>query len=254
PPDAPSSPSLIILATWADAASKHIAKYISYYHTTYPSARILLLRSDLLELLNNMLLRSDTSAYASVSPAVNIIKDTVTVKPDAGILLHLFSNGGALKTCLLASAYRTRFQDPLPVDATVLDSSPGSGEFWATADAMLLSLPQSLVIYYPLVALVYLLLSLLSFLGWARNRENPVVLMRKQLFHDTMFPRWKPRLYCYSVADPMVEWIDVELHAAEGKLKKWGSRLEKFERSGHANHIGPEGDKERYWGAVKDIW
>lgn len=60
----------------------------------------------------------------------------------------------------------------------------------------------------------------------------------------------------YGDADRMVNWRDVEAHAAEarGRGGEMGQevRMERFGGSGHVGHVRKDG--ERYWGIVGEMW
>lgn len=60
-------------------------------------------------------------------------------------------------------------------------------------------------------------------------------------------------MYIYSDADRMVDWQEVEDHAADARSRGFVVDLERFEGSGHAAHVRVGGG-ERYWQIVKDLW
>jgi len=63
------------------------------------------------------------------------------------------------------------------------------------------------------------------------------------------------RTYIYSEADALVDWRDVESHAAaavEKGLPSANVRLEKFEGSMHVAHA--RADEGRYWRVVRETW
>ena len=59
-------------------------------------------------------------------------------------------------------------------------------------------------------------------------------------------------MYVYSVADELIHWRDVEMHAAEAETKGYRVRLVKYVDSGHAAHL--LSDEDRYWSAVMGVW
>lgn len=57
------------------------------------------------------------------------------------------------------------------------------------------------------------------------------------------------RVYIYSPTDALVDYKDVETHAAEAETKGFSVALEKFEGSAHVAHLRK--DESRYWEIVK---
>jgi len=61
------------------------------------------------------------------------------------------------------------------------------------------------------------------------------------------------RTYIYSEADALVDWRDVESHAAAAVENGFRDvRLEKFEGSMHVAHA--RADEGRYWRVVRETW
>jgi len=88
----PTESDLILLPAWLDAAPRHIAKYTTGYGHLYPSARILVIKTT----LPDVIYRSIASNQQRVTPALEIL---LALPPNAKVLLHLFSNGGAVTSC-----------------------------------------------------------------------------------------------------------------------------------------------------------
>ena len=70
--------------------------------------------------------------------------------------------------------------------------------------------------------------------------------------------RERARTYVYSAEDEMVEWRDVERHAAEARQARGEAdttvpvRTERFHGSSHVAHVRLE--PERYWRIVDETW
>ena len=75
--------------------------------------------------------------------------------------------------------------------------------------------------------------------------------LRRDLNDPSLFSKAAPRLYIYSKTDQMVDYKDVQSHAAEAKGKGWSVRTDMFEGSKHVGHLMVDGD--RYWEDVKSV-
>lgn len=176
-----SPPDLIIITSWTGAASKHVAKYTEAYNMLYPGVPILLITtvvSDLVIHSTNHKLQALTPAvdyilshepaytpspspqpYDAYSPPLSrasTATTTTTTKPRfPSLLLHAFSEGGAHKAVLLARAYQqhvshnhspTHPSTPppppkIPVQALLLDSTPGTASYTRATTAFARALP-----------------------------------------------------------------------------------------------------------------
>lgn len=182
-----------------------------------------------------------------------------SISPRSGILLHLFSNGGAKIATHLALLYRQRTQTPLPIDALILDSCPGS------ATTISAGVRASMSAYPPVFAGVLSKLTrfLVTGLAWmtmilwflavkirlmGHRGKGPVTVLRRLLNDPTIVPLHCVRTYVYSVADKLVDWRDVEAHAEEAERSGWKVMRIRFEDSPHVAHMMV--DPARYWKAV----
>ncbi|KAJ2899779.1 hypothetical protein MKZ38_002792 [Zalerion maritima] len=60
------------------------------------------------------------------------------------------------------------------------------------------------------------------------------------------------RTYIYGPGDAMIDWTEVERHAAAAASAGFDVKTERFEESGHVNHMRK--DPDRYWGLVGQRW
>ncbi|USP82171.1 Indole-diterpene biosynthesis protein [Curvularia clavata] len=134
-----SSPCLIMLMTWTGAYGQHISKYISKYAAIYPTSRILVITTS----AKDIIWRSPVGKRERLLPAVNYILNLYGMPRSrrGGILLHLFSEGGANKGCELAIAYRAITGSQLPISAICMDSTPGHPRFLRLCSALAKSFP-----------------------------------------------------------------------------------------------------------------
>ncbi|EAQ83564.1 hypothetical protein CHGG_09968 [Chaetomium globosum CBS 148.51] len=167
-------PDLIIITSWTGAASKHVAKYTEAYNTLYPGVPILVITT----VISDLVIHSTNHKLQALAPAVDYILsrepvetapyqtdstslqsyDTyspppppppTTTKPRfPSLLLHAFSEGGAHKAVLLARAYQqhhTHTHPPppprIPVQALLLDSTPGTASYTRATTAFARALP-----------------------------------------------------------------------------------------------------------------
>jgi hypothetical protein len=241
-----ADPDLILLHTWLSADPRHIAKYISGYKKLYPSSHILILTTA----LPDATYASRASQLLRIGPVLSILKSS---PPGTKILLHLFSNGGAFTSCLVAQEYKKATGKALPISSLILDSSPSYPWHWRTYTALALSLPQSPRILYYLLAgtlHIFLLLYRLSkIITWS---DDLVTELRRDLNLGQYFALNVKRLYIYSKEDKMVWWEDVVDHAVEAKEKGYKVQTELWSGSGHCGHLMI--DEKRYWNVVKSLW
>ena len=246
----PSAPNLVILCSWMAAHPTHITKYITSYQSLFPTAQILLIRSE----APDIIYRSRATLRRRIQPALDIVRSTCAKEPlSPEILLHVFSNGGSHQATNLLRNYLSTAGQRFPIHAKILDSCPGRGNFKRSYLALsapfdrqpvYLRLPSSLAVVVVLCIHWILVTSLLF--------ENPIETIRQGL-NDKHIARETKRVYIYSDADRMVHWQEVEDHAAAAKRKGFAVDMERFEGSGHAAHVRVGGG-ERYWRIVKDLW
>ena len=246
----PSAPKLVVLCSWMAAHSTHITKYITGYQSLFPTAQILLIRSE----APDIIYRSKATLRRRSEPAIDLVRSTCAKEPSGPeILLHVFSNGGSHQAMNLFQNYQASVGQRFPIHAKILDSCPGRGNF--KRSYLALSAPfdrQPIYLRLPSSLAVVIILCIHWILVTSRIIENPIETIRQGL-NDKQMTRETNRVYIYSDADRMVHWEEVEDHAADARSKGFAVDLERFEGSGHAAHVRVGGG-ERYWQIVKDLW
>ncbi|KAF2141637.1 uncharacterized protein K452DRAFT_31274 [Aplosporella prunicola CBS 121167] len=278
-------PALILLATWYAAAPAHIAKYAAQYRALYPRTPQLLLTSTLADATWRPRGAQERGLRDVVGVARGVVAEAEAERgcrgrggKSGGIVVHAFSNGGALTACAFARAWRggecageeregagkakkaggsrSRSNTALPLRALLLDSTPGRPSIRRGAAALAaafggLTRILLLAALYPAFALLYLLTRL-------PRVSDPITRVRQELLDDSLFARAAPRCYFFSGEDEMVGWEDVVAHAGEARGLRCGLgaggvgvREVRFEGSGHVRHavVGAE----RYWEAVRGV-
>lgn len=270
------SPRLILVGGWMDAREPHLAKYTAKLQALFPDSPILLVRSFAYHFTG---FRSRMPA--EIEPAVPLIRsllaaggESTTAVDDAAaaagaraprpqMLVHVFSNGGSTMLRFLYEAYAwtARAQggggngnddEPsLPPHVTVFDSAPGRFSWRASARAFSMGFARRpLVVRLLLGALVQCFCAAY----WILLRVRSGLLETTWAAHNDRAANGAEvrRAYVYSEADRLVEYRDVEAHAARARACGYEVRLEKFVGTAHVAHV--RGDEERYWNVVKEAW
>ncbi|KFY85275.1 hypothetical protein V500_08559 [Pseudogymnoascus sp. VKM F-4518 (FW-2643)] len=241
----PPHPDVILFMSWLDAQPKHIAKYTEYYKTLFPNAGIILVTSSTRETITRTK-ANDTKFFSPIAATLQALP------PGTRILLHSFSNGGLSNTALTTKEYNRRTGAPLPIQAQIFDSGPGYPRFWADIRAIRAGLPKNFLIRTFATAALAVAYALYKAIWWVKGIENPITTYCKIMNRHELFPKKVPRAYIYSREDTMVQWRDVEDHAAKAKGLGYEVRAELFEGSQHVSHM-PK-DSKRYWGIVQSVW
>lgn len=255
-PEKAAAGELVIICSWLGARPKYIAKYIALYQRIAPTARILVIESNIAILASPYQLQRD-----ALKPAVDVVRDTVLLAATSletpippKMLLHTFSNGGANTATQLLLALRKKLREPLPLTGLVLDSSPARVRYWRAHRAMLFSLsPPSRM---PGTVAVHVLLGLLY--AWiGLGNEDPARLTRRTLLDDTAVQpdggHGETQVcYLYSETDRMTHWQDIWDHARDARRKGWNVEEVLFDGSGHCAHLAQ--DELQYSQAVQRMW
>jgi hypothetical protein len=236
---------VILFMAWLDAQPRYIAKYADHYKTLYPTASIILVTTSTAEAI----VRSEANNIKNFSPVAAAL---LNLSPDAKILLHTFSNGGISSAVLIAEEYHRSSGAPLPIQAQIFDSCPGSPHFWSDIRAISAGLPRNPVIRTLGMATLTVMYTVYIAIWWATGSENPVLGNRALVNRGELFSKRAPRAYIYSREDAMVEWTDVESHIADAKSAGYDVSAELFEGTQHVSHM-PK-DSGRYWGIVQSVW
>lgn len=197
------------------------------------------------------------------------------------ILVHVFSNGGATILRHLYTLYSSNNSNNnitttttrstaggLPPRVTIFDSAPGRFHYARSVHAFTVGLPHART---PLLKylLVHLAVRLLCAAYWVAQcvlgRLLSLSLDRTYAVHNdppAAAHEEVRRTYIYSREDRMIDFRDVEAHAAEARRKgvvggggggeEEGVRLERFQGTEHVAHV--RGDAVRYWRVVKETW
>jgi hypothetical protein len=251
-PTTPGSPDLILITSWTGASPRHIAKYTRSYNDLYPHTPIMVITTH----ISDLALRSTKQKTAVLAPAVDYLRRRHSTRNSNQILLHAFSDGGSNKAVCLAEAYLASTGHRLPVAACVLDSTPGTPRYTSNLAAFRRSLPRNgalRAIGLPVGALLIAILWMLFrvFVGFERNVFSKT---RRSLNDETLWDvATIPRTYVFSQADDLINWKDIEDHAAEA-AERLGtmSMLVRFKESGHCCHARE--NEEYYWTAVRRTW
>jgi hypothetical protein len=252
PPQSPDSisshnPRFIIFCSWADAKSIHIAKYITKYKFLYPSATILLLRSTM----------SCIVRPSQIGPAMRDAALFIRAAPEsdfaAPMLIHMFSNGGCSSVANLYEQFAATAgpgeEERLPKHVAIFDSGPGLLHMSRSVAVVSVGMPyMQRMIATPFLYVLSALWSVAVVLGllddslgkWFRSHNDEVGNVNEIR-----------RVYVYSHDDEIIDYRDVERHAAEAKASGFEVELERYEGSAHVAHLRK--DEGRYWGFVQRI-
>ena len=194
-------------------------------------------------------------AFAPIAEVVHALLPSAG-SPEAkeAILAHAFSNGGAGQMAFLSEAYQARYGAPLPVTATVFDSSPGQAWFRAGVVTFSKALPRFFLFRYPLKLIVVVLYFFCYTLPPLLGKRNLAMEMRDVLnsTKPLNFRKEGYRMYAFSAADEVIEEKDVILHAEQAKERGWRVGMERWEKGGHVGLVRV--DEERYWDVVEKAW
>lgn len=243
-------PSIVVLCTWLGGASpRRIAKYTFKYRQTYPGTPILLIRTVMMDLA----LRPALLLRHRLKPAIAAISKYVTT-PEDGILLHMFSNGGANMAVQLAIALRSVIRSSVsfsPFRMVILDCCPTFTSFRSQYHAAVFSLPSSQPVnllgrsvMFPFVGSV----AILQNLGLVGSGAD----LRKDLNRWSVFGASPLRLYMYSKTDTTVPYYDVESHKADAERKGYTVQSLSFDEAPHCALINA--GEDRYWDAIISGW
>jgi hypothetical protein len=255
-PPAAASGHLIILATWLGAASKHITKYTTAYAELAPTSRILLVQTPVAALF-----RTFAARRQALRSAVKVIRAVCEECGDARphILLHAFSNAGALTVATLSHIFSEEYEMPLPVVGVIFDSSFAKGGYKQNYNSSLDSLPAGLMfkIAGPPIANVMILLQELSI---AIGRyERPEEYLRKSVLDERLLGVGEPgeeghKRICYiaSKADTTIPWEDVLSHAEKARSEGWKVVMFMYDDTPHCNHMAKHEDE--YKKTMRAAW
>jgi len=242
------APDLIIINAWMGAALKHVGKYVAPYINTYPNSRIVIVTNE----VSDIFTRSVAEQEKRLAPVVDTIRAVVDATTKPKILLHDFSNGGNIQAVRLALVYHKRFGQALPATAIVIDSAPGRSRYQGAVLAFKPALPKNPILFGIGVGLIHAVLSSILLYRYLFSHEDVIEWMRGKLNDPKYFSQEAPRIYIYSETDELVEWRDIEDHAAESEKLGLRVQLVKFDNSRHVAHAIADSDK--YWTTISNAW
>lgn len=236
------------------AQPKHIEKYTAAYQKLLPLAEIVVVQSHILD----MTYRSNQQQRQTLQPVVDIVSrylDHTTENGKAPIILHVFSHGGSNSGIQLLRALSETAQSnkPLPLQAFILDSTPGNADYWRSFEAVATILPRSGPMRFLGQLSIHATLGLMYAGAWlGLSQAQGIEHLRKELHDPQLFPLSTPRAYVYSKADRMVDWKLVQSHAEEAQAVGYEVTQHCFEGSSHCGHVME--DDVAYWDVVKSTW
>jgi len=247
------APSLIILCSWTGANSEHVAKYTGEYQRLFPSTRIVLIATT----TKDLCFRNSKRKQERLGPAIDLIDSLQYLSAlgnDAGMLMHMFSEGGSNKACELAEAYHAITDKRLPVSAFYLDSTPGHPRYLRLCNAINKSLPQVPILRHAGLLFGSAVLGAIwvTYVGIKGYHNNVITRTRHRLLDPKYFDPDAPRCYMYSKSDALIAWQDVQEHAIDSAQMGLPVTRVVFYGSGHVGHARQE--PERYWNTVMDTW
>ncbi|KAJ9138208.1 Transmembrane protein 53 [Pleurostoma richardsiae] len=252
-------PATVIIYGWGDANPKHLAKYIEGYQKLFPQARLVVIFSSMLKIMQNSL-EQRSEKMVPVIDAVFGDKGGRNTE-HGGILIHAMSNMGGMSLASTLHAYQRLStapeSSPMPHTLLVLDSTPGSTHFlsnigpWSRAMAIALKPPFPWPTLFT-QALAALFLGLIHGLGWLLGRTSAAEFSVKAVNDSQFASKDAARLYLFSEADEIISWKDIVQHAAEAREQGYDVETEVFDGTPHVGHMREH--PEQYWQAIERRW
>ncbi|KAK0638464.1 hypothetical protein B0T16DRAFT_421229 [Cercophora newfieldiana] len=259
PPPTPrdaSHPTTIVLYGWGDALPKHVSKYIAGYRALFPRSRIVLIFSPILRALLQPLDARTAAMQPVVSALFGDLLEEKGFALDGNTLMHCMSNTGGINLAATMNGYKTTHDKPLPYRMLVLDSTPGSTDFWPNIDrwsrAMALGAGGVPLPYVVLKSMAFFFLSALQVVGWLIGRVSAAEYSVNAVNQRELSTTAAKRLYLYSKADDIIHWQDIEAHAAVARQRGYEVEMELFEGTPHVGHMRQW--PEQYWASIKNAW
>ncbi|KAF8707707.1 hypothetical protein RHS03_03579, partial [Rhizoctonia solani] len=256
-------PRVVLIFGWMGAQLPHLYKYTEQYNKLYPSATLIIVRAK-----PNYFWSNETTRKAAVFPVVKLLRDAGihenTVARSSGLLVHTFSNGGALNETTLGRAitdtYPPTNTPAIPAQALIYDSLPGVLNMRVTLLAFTAAIrsPAFRTIAKFVLGILYVLGATWGYLESIifGHKEDLVAKLKRELNEAKLLPQLIPRTYMYSDADELIPAESVEGHAAKAKELVGGDsdivKLVKFRGSPHVAHARK--DPKRYWDTVVQTW
>lgn len=253
--DAPEDhPHAVLIFGWGDGAPKHVLKYADGYQNLFPYANQVIVLSPIMKAISSGLNERSTA----MRPVLEHVFATPENRKNPKILVHCMSNAGGINTAATMHEYRDKFDEPMPHQLLVLDSTPGNPymtletlERWSRAMAMGLGpyLPWPTIVTQGLCAMF-----LAGHRLWENltGRESASIFSSAAINNEIYEIKSARRLYLYSKEDDIIGWKDIEAHEAEAKQRGYKTDSVMFEGSGHVGHLRLA--PEQYWAAIQGAW
>lgn len=242
-----NTPPLIVLALWMNAGPSALLRYGNQYRRMLPTARIVILRSE----TNDFFLGSrDATQSAQLAPAVDALR-TFAV-PGNPVFIHLFSNGGLVKTSHLMRLFKEKTGYGLPISSMVVDSAPGVTSIQSAMQAISFQLPKFWLWNIVSKAALWVYLVSMGIYGRIINAPNTVSVACQRIndraFYQSSGEEGLVRYYIYSDEDKIVLSEHVEEHIRSSESCGIVVRPEKFKDAQHV--MAMRTDPERYWAII----
>jgi len=259
-----SAPNVILIFGWMGALTRHLQNYSRKYAELYPHATQIIVKC-----APSLFWTSARGQQARLLPVVEALEglnclpstnDSTqeSTRVRTRILVHSFSNGGALQVMSLGRLLTSKYPSIPPsehlANALILDSSPAIGDFRSIGIAFSIAIQNPLFRFIAL-PVIYLSHALLLFLHMTFGIETIGIQCLKALLNPRLLP-WMnsqtPRLYVFSKKDEIVPWQAVHQHAEAAKTSGLNVSCEIYEESAHVAHMRL--DPKRYWASIQDLW
>ncbi|PNS13840.1 phosphoenolpyruvate carboxykinase (ATP) [Sphaceloma murrayae] len=250
----PDDPDVVLLFSWLGAATRHVAKYIVGYKQLYPSARIVLMRSEFPDMVLNPK-TAERNAMSAIKAALDGHEHEFSKHPSK-ILVHVWSNGGAFNFQGACKAWARETGTKFDPQLLILDSTPGSdrfvGAYSKALNLMKAILPKTLFSRLFGYAYAVLFVFTLFVLPRLRGYISLPTMIRRGLNDTSAVPTSIPRAYFYSDGDDLIESDWVEKHGKDAMDKGYTVQLVPHTNTQHVAHM--RADPGLYWSRVAERW
>jgi hypothetical protein len=251
--DKDDAPRRILILGWLGATARNMTRHAQKYNDLYPGARIVVVTSNLTTDIPGfqMFKRTEYLEWQAEIPAKTLIGDLGSRGP-VRLLVHAFSNGGAMALANIAKGYRCQMNFELPARCIIFDSCPGGdtwrGEHKRWETAIAIGGSTNPLIRWPMKIINWIFVLIILWLPLFLGNENAMTQTRRELLDDSLIQEEAKRLFLYSEADALVGAQDVRDFAAESAALGYEVELDNFGETRHIMHAMRQ--PERYWNAV----
>jgi hypothetical protein len=185
--------------------------------------------------------------------AASFIRAAPASESTAPILVHILSNGGSSSVANLYEQYAVTAgegdDERLPRHVTIFDSSPGVWHMSRAVAFVSVGLPHiQRMLAAPFLYTFAAIWSCAVAVGLLDDSLGKWYTSHNDEVGNASEVR---RVYVYSREDVLIDYEDVERHAAEAKASGFEVRLDRYEGSAHVAHLRK--DEGKYWGIVERI-